>query len=256
MDKLFSVERKVALVIGASSGIGECLARALAERGAKVVIAARRRDLLNKIVDDLTAAGHQVAACEIDVTNTASVEAAFDFVEGQYGVVEVLINSAGANAIAPVQSMTDEQWNTVLDVNLNGIWRACRSAMRRLIDAGKAGSLINISSILGIQARGLMMANYSTSKAATIHLTRNMALEGIEHGVRVNTIAPGYFRTELTGWYFDKEENRAEVEALPPGRLGQLDELVGPMLLLASDASSYMSGSVLVVDAGHSVRLG
>jgi NAD(P)-dependent dehydrogenase (short-subunit alcohol dehydrogenase family) len=250
----FSLAGRVALVTGASSGFGEHFATVLASAGAKVACVARRHDRVEALARSLRDSGAQAVACAMDVTDMASIRAGFDAVESALGTVDVLVNNAGLSAPAPFPEMSDEQWSSVLDVNLSAPYRVSREMCQRLIAKGQPGSIVHIASILGHLAKAMFL-NYGTTKGALINLTQGMALDLLPHKIRVNAIAPGYFPTEMTNPFFETDAGRKEIAALPPGRLGRLEELDGPLLLLASDASSYMSGSVLTVDYGHSVRL-
>jgi NAD(P)-dependent dehydrogenase (short-subunit alcohol dehydrogenase family) len=250
----FSLAGRVALVTGASSGFGEHFATVLAGAGAKVACVARRRDRVETLAAALRERGAQAIGCAMDVTDARSVQAGFDAVEATLGTVDVLVNNAGLSAPAPFPEMSDAQWSSVLDVNLSAPFRVSREMCQRLIAKGQPGTIVHIASILGHLAKAMFL-NYGTTKGALIHMTQAMALDLLPHRIRVNAIAPGYFPTEMTNPFFETDAGRKEVAALPPGRLGRLDELDGPLLLLASEASSYMSGSVLTVDHGHSIRL-
>lgn len=250
----FSLSGRVALVTGASSGFGAHFATVLARAGAKVACVARRQDRVDALARTLRDTGAQAVGCAMDVTDRDSIRAGFDSVEAALGTVDVLVNNAGLSAPAPFPQMSDEQWTSVLDVNLTAPYRVSREMCQRLIAKGQPGTVIHIASILGHLAKA-MFINYGTTKGALINLTQAMALDLLPHGIRVNAIAPGYFPTEMTNPFFETDAGKKEIAGLPPGRLGRLDELDGPLLLLASDASSYMSGSVLTVDYGHSVRL-
>jgi len=250
----FSLAGRVALVTGASSGFGARFAQVLAEAGASVACVARRADRVEAIAQGIEAAGGKAFACAMDVTDGGSIRAGFDAIEAALGVVDVLVNNAGLSDPAPFPEMSDAQWSSVLDVNLSAPFHVSREMSRRLIARNRGGSIIHIASILGHLAKAAFI-NYGTTKAALIHMTQYMALDLLPHGIRVNAIAPGYFPTDMTNPFFESEPGRREVEALPPKRLGRLDELDGPLLLLASEASSYMNATVLTVDYGHSVRL-
>lgn len=250
----FSLEGRCALVTGASSGFGEHFAQVLAAAGAKVACAGRRRDRLQQTVARIGDAGGSALAVEMDVGKPDSIAAAFDEIEKTLGTVDVLVNNAGASEYAPFPEMSEAQWSGVLDTNLNGPWRVSREMSRRLIAAGRPGRIINIASITGLLAKG-MLVNYGTSKAALLHLTRELAMTLLPHRIQVNALAPGYFPTDMTNWFYETDAGKAEIAALPAQRLGRLDELDGPLLLLASDASSYINGAVIPVDYGHSVRL-
>jgi NAD(P)-dependent dehydrogenase (short-subunit alcohol dehydrogenase family) len=250
----FSLAGRVALVTGASSGLGAHFAEVLAGAGAKVACVARRIDRVQSQAEGIEKAGGVAYASAIDVTDRASIERAFDDVERALGTVDILVNNAGATGPAPFAEMTREHWNPVLDVNLSGPFHVSQAMARRLIARGQPGAIINIASILGHLAYR-NFTSYGVTKGALMHLTRYMALDLLPHGIRVNAIAPGYFPSEMTNPFFESEAGKKEIENLPPGRLGRLEELDGPLLLLASGASSYMSGTVLTVDYGHSIRL-
>jgi NAD(P)-dependent dehydrogenase (short-subunit alcohol dehydrogenase family) len=250
----FSLSGRVALVTGASSGLGAHFAEVLAGAGAKVACVARRTERVMAQAEAIEKAGGMAYPCVIDVTDRASIERAFDQVEGALGTVDILVNNAGATGPAPFAEMTPEHWDPVLDVNLSGPFHVSQAMARRLIARGKPGSIVNIASILGHLAYR-NFTSYGVTKGALMHLTRYLALDLLPHGIRVNAIAPGYFPSEMTNPFFETEAGKREIAALPPGRLGRLEELDGPLLLLASEASSYMSGTVLTVDYCHSIRL-
>ena len=251
---LFSVEGKVALVIGASSGLGERFAKVLAENGASVVCVARRKEKLDNVAGGIVAAAGRALAVAGDVNDRDSIEAAFDAAENEFGVVNVLVNCAGVQYTADTLEMADDDFTSTININVNGLWRTAQICAQRLANAEMPGSIINIASILGISARA-GMANYCASKAAVLQMTKTMALDLIGKGIRVNAIAPGYCVTELTAWFLETSEGKAAEENLPIGRFCRLEELDGPLLLLTSDASSYMTGTTLIVDAGHSVKI-
>ncbi len=251
---LFSVDNKVALVTGAGGGLGGVFAAVLAEHGARVVCVGRNLDKLEAVVERIRREGRQAIAVSADVGNRESLEKAFDSAESAYGVADILVNCAGIQSMAPVLEMQDEQFTSVMETNVNGLWRAAQICAQRLRKADKDGSIVNIASILGTMARPTF-SNYCASKAAVIHMSRSMALDLIPYGIRVNTLAPGYIETDLTRWFLASPEGKAAMARLPIGRFGLLEELAGPLLLLASDASSYMAGSVVTVDAAHSVSI-
>ncbi len=251
----FSLEGRVALVTGSGSGIGERMAHVLAAAGARVACVARRIERVEAVAQAIRDAGGQALACRMDGADKASIGPALDAIEAHFGQpVDILVNNAGLSNPTVFQQMSDEQWISLLDVNLSGPYYAAQAVVQRLITAGKGGSIINIASILGHLAYPAFL-NYGTTKGALIHMTRYMALDLLGHGIRVNAIAPGYFPSEMTNPFYESEAGIKEIANLPAKRLGRLEELDGPLLLLASDASSYMNGSVLTVDYGHSVRL-
>ncbi|WP_269621334.1 SDR family NAD(P)-dependent oxidoreductase [Zhongshania sp. BJYM1] len=246
---------KVALVSGASSGLGEHFAEVLAAYGAVVICTARRVDRLENLAAKIQANGGKAYAVEMDVTDRASVKRALDKAEELAGVPAVVVCNAGATGGQPFLEMEEAVWDHVLDVNVKGVFNLGQEAAQRMVAAGIAGSIVNISSICGTRTfPGL--AHYSSSKAAVDHLTRSMAQELAPHNVRVNAIAPGYFLTDLTADYYATEAGQKDVAGLPLSRLGKLEELDGQLLLLSSDAASFMSGGVYTVDSGHSIRLG
>lgn len=250
----FSLHGKVALVTGAGSGLGAHFAQVLAAAGARVACVARRTERVESIATKIRARGGQALASCMDVTDRTSIKLAFDLVEAEFGAVDVLVNNAGLSSPAPFESMSEEQWTSLLDANLSGPFFVAQSMATRLIGRQQPGSIINIASILGHLAKDKFL-NYGTTKGGLIHMTQYMALDLIEHGIRVNAIAPGYFPSEMTDPFYESEVGLAEIANLPAKRLGRHEELDGPLLLLASDASSYMTGSVITVDSGHSIRL-
>lgn len=249
LDNLFSLEGKTALISGASSGLGEHFARVLAEAGATVIVAARRADRLQVLQDDILQAGGQAHAITMDVTSSASVEQAFKQIDELTDKLDILVNNAGIST-KPTKflDLEEEDWGYLLDVNLKGVWRVGREAAIRMKAQG-SGSIINTGSIYSM-VTGIMKADYNVSKVAVDQLTKNMALELGRAGIRVNSLCPGYFASAINEAEFSSERGKAYIAKLVPQRLGQHHELNGPLLLLASDASSFMNGSALVVDGG------
>jgi NAD(P)-dependent dehydrogenase (short-subunit alcohol dehydrogenase family) len=247
---LFSLAGETALVTGASSGLGEHFAGVLARAGARVAIAARRRDRLEALGRRIGDAGGTAAPIVLDVTDPASVKACFEAAEGALGPVTIVINNAGVTDPAFITRMSERQWRGVLDVNLDGVFRVGQEAARRMVAPGKGGSIVNIASIVGLGAIRTLGA-YAASKAAVIALTRTMALELARDKVRVNALAPGYISTELNDSFWETDAGKRMIAHIPFRRLGRLEELDGPLLLLASRAGSFMTGSVLTVDGGH-----
>lgn len=249
---LFDLTGRTAFVTGASSGLGRRFARVLARAGAAVAVAARREDRLADLVAEIEAAGGRAVAVGLDVTNAASVEAALAAAEAALGSLDIVVNSSGVTATAAATELSEEDWDRILDTNLKGAWLVSRAAARLAAETGRPLSIVNIASILGLRVAGHVSA-YAASKAGLVQLTKAMALELARHGVRVNALAPGYIATDINRDFFATPAGEALVRRIPQRRLGQPEELDGPLLLLASDASRYMTGAVIAVDGGHLV---
>ena len=251
--QLFDVSGKTALVTGASGGLGAHFARVLAGAGAHVVLAARRLEKLQALADEIESAGGSALAVEMDVSDPASVEAAFGRIENTLGrPADILVNNSGISRDTWFHQMSEEDWRAVMDTNLDGVWRVAKAATSALIEAGKPGSIINIASITALRSQPTISA-YAASKAAVNHLTHIMALETARYGIRVNAIAPGYFKTNINDEFLDSEPGDKMRKRVPMRRFGDYEELSGALLLLASEAGSYMTGSTIVVDGGHLV---
>ena len=246
----FSLEGKVALVTGASSGFGSHFAPMLAQAGARVVLAARRTDLIQEEADKIIATGGEALAVTMDVTDSGSVTAALDEIEKVFGVATVIVNNAGITIPKLLLDLTDEDWNRVVDTNLTGVAYVTRESARRMIAAGVGGSVVNIASITAERVQKAL-TNYSASKAGVVQFTKAAALELAQHNIRVNALCPGYFQTPLNRDWFKTDEGQALIKRIPQRRTGNLEELNGPLLLLASDAGSLMTGAVITVDGGH-----
>ena len=254
MTVSFDVTGKVALVTGASGGLGAQFARCLAQAGARVALTARRLDNLTALSEGLNATGATTIPVALDVTKREQILSALDQVEAQFGLVDVLVNNSGIVVSKPIFEHTEEDWDSVLDVNLKGAWLMAQEVARRLVAAEKPGSIINISSALGYGRVSSQIHEYCASKAALIHLTKSMATELAPAGVRVNALAPGYVITDLNrDWLTGSSTGERLRQRIPQQRFAEADELDGVLMLLASDAATYMTGSVVEIDGGLSV---
>jgi NAD(P)-dependent dehydrogenase (short-subunit alcohol dehydrogenase family) len=245
----FSLTDKVAIVTGASSGIGAHFAGVLAGAGAKVALLARRKSRAEEVAARVAANGSTVAF-EADVTDRESIARALRDIEAEFGPADILINNAGVHAGAMAMDLKPEDWDATMDTNLKGAWLMTQLTAQRWTANQRPGVVVNIASILGIGiGRGVM--SYGVSKAALIHMTKTLAREWARYDIRVNALAPGYFPTELTRDFLASPAGQTMVKSIPQRRIGNLEDLDGPLLLLASSASSYMTGSVIVVDGGQ-----
>jgi NAD(P)-dependent dehydrogenase (short-subunit alcohol dehydrogenase family) len=252
MSKRFDLTGKVALVTGASSGLGVHFARTLAQAGATVAIAARRADRLASLQAELRGMGARAAAVELDVQSAESITAAFDAAEKALGPIDIVINNAGISIVKPALEMPVEDWDAVVNTNLRGAWLVAQTAGKRWLMARRPGVIVNIASILGLRTIG-QVAPYNASKAGLIHLTRALAMEWARHDIRVNAICPGYIETEMNSDFWRTPAGQRLIERIPQRRIGRPEHLDGALLLLASEAGSFMTGSVITVDGGHTV---
>jgi NAD(P)-dependent dehydrogenase (short-subunit alcohol dehydrogenase family) len=247
--KLFDLSGKTALVTGASSGLGAHFARCLGGAGAAVVLAARRADRLESLRAELAKSGVQAKAIDLDVTSSKSVASALSAA----GPIDILVNNAGISIVKSALEMPDEDWDAVVDTNLRGAWLMAQGAAKRWVADKRPGSIVNIGSILGLRTIG-QVAPYNASKAGLIHLTRVLAMEWARHQIRVNAICPGYIETEMNSAFWKTPGGQRLIERIPQRRIGQPQHLDGALLLLASDAGEFMTGSVITVDGGHTVN--
>ena len=247
----FSLHGKLALITGASSGLGAHFAGLLAQAGARVAAAARRVDKLDITVNSIQAAGGEARAFALDVSDNNSVCACFDEL-AHWGVPDIVVNNAGVTVTRPALEQSVGDFEHVLDTNLKGSWLVSTEAARRLVAAGKGGSIVNVASILGERVAG-GVAPYAISKAAVIQATKALALELARHRIRVNALLPGYVVTDLNRYFLTSPAGDKLRARIPSRRFGEMHDLDGPMLLLASDAGAAMSGSTLVVDGAHLV---
>ena len=240
---------KTAVVIGGTSGIGLTIAKGLALAGANVIPTGRRTELVQSAAADIKKAGGKSLAISSDVTNRASLEALLNAAIAEFGAVDILVNSAGTTKRTPTLDVPEAEWNNIIETNLTGTLRACQVFGRHMIER-KRGRIINIASLSSFVAL-YEVAAYSASKAAVASLTKSLALEWAKHGVCVNAIAQGVFRTDLNAALLDgTARGREFLLRTPMGRFGQLEELVGAAIFLASDSASYVNGHLLTVDGG------
>jgi NAD(P)-dependent dehydrogenase (short-subunit alcohol dehydrogenase family) len=248
----FDLSGKSAIVTGAGSGLGRHFALTLARAGAKVALLGRKLDPLTKLAADIEAFDGRAVPIKADVRDQTSIRQAIDAVETELGAIGILVNNAGTAVSKPLLDQTEEDWDQVVDTNLKGAWLMAQETARHMIRLGHGGSIVNIASILGLKAIS-QVPSYAASKAGLIHLTRSMALELAGERIRVNAICPGYFLSEMTRGFLTSPQGAKLINSIPQRRIGDLADLEGPLLLFASDAGAYMTGSVLVVDGGLSV---
>ncbi len=248
---MFDLKNKVAVVTGASSGLGVQFAKALALQGASVVILARREDKLRAVKEEIEKIGTLCIAIKCDVTNERLVDEAVEAIIEKCGGIDILINNAGISNIAPAEKMTMKEWDDVLNVNIRSVYMMSRAVGKHMIEK-KYGKIINISSMFGVVANSAFpVVNYHASKHAVIGLTKALAAEWAKHNITVNAIGPGFFESEMTAASIDTAEFKQYVETYcPMKRIGKSGELDGAIVYLASDASSYMTGQTLIVDGG------
>lgn len=248
--RYFNLEGKTALVTGASSGIGAHVAMTLAAEGCIVAIAARRLGRLEELAAKIEMQGGRALPVQMDVTDRTSIKAGLFGIEEQVGPVEILVNNAGMAGHHSFLKAPKEETDQIIAVNQTAVWDVAQAVSQRLVENGRPGAIINIASITGLRPVG-GAASYAMTKAAVAHMTRLHALELSRHGIRVNAIAPGYFLTELTENFLQSDAGKALCNRIPMRRTGNLAELDGLLLLLASDRGSFMTGVVVPVDGGH-----
>lgn len=246
----FSLEGRVALVTGASRGIGKAIAVGFAEHGADVAVAARTFDALEQTAKEIQATGRRAAVIPCDVTNSAQVDEMVAKTVSELGGLDILVNNAGGTRfMSPLTTMREDGWMKVIDLNLNSVYRVCKAAAPHLMESDHA-SVINVASIDGVEPTPLR-TNYSAAKAGVIAITRVLCQEWAQLGIRVNTLSPGAVETDIWGSLSEDEHFvKMVTERIPMGRWATAEEMVGPALFLASDASSYMTGGNLIVDGG------
>jgi 2-deoxy-D-gluconate 3-dehydrogenase len=243
---------KTAFVTGAFAGLGRHFALTLARAGCRVALAGRRVAEGEQLLAEIRETGGEGCVVRLDVRDPASVADAFAQTKSELGPVGILVNNAGIAVTCPALEVNEADWSGVIDTNLNGAWRVAQAAARQMQQGAVGGSIINIASILGLRVSQQVPA-YVAAKAALIHLTGALALEWARHGIRVNAIAPGYIETDMNRAFFETEGGKAVIKRVPQRRLGQPEHLDGALLLLASEASEFITGTVIPVDGGHLV---
>ena len=249
---LFDLSDEKAIVTGAAQGLGEQMAQALAEAGADVAVADINIEGADKVAESIRKLGRDSIAIKADITKVSDVENMVKIASERFGRIDILINSAGIASHVPAEELGKEEWDKVIEVNLSGVFLSAQRVGRKMI-AQKKGNIINISSMSGlIVNKTLSQINYNTSKAGVIMITKSLAVEWAKHNIRVNAIAPGYMRTPLVDEVFSKY-GKEWTSSTPLGRIGEPHEIRGPAVFLASKASSFVTGSVLVMDGGFTV---
>ena len=243
-----------AIVTGAGSGLGRHFALTLARAGAKVALAGRRLDRLKSVEAEIEAFDGRALPVELDVTSADSVRAGVAAAEQELGAITVLVNNSGVVVDKPATEQTEAEWDQVLDTNLKGAFLMAGEVARHMVRLGHGGSIVNIASILG-QRASARVVGYAASKAGLIQLTRALAVEWARHKIRVNAIAPGYIATNINRDFIASPAGQAIAKKVPMRRFGRPEDLEGPLLLLSSPASAYMTGTVITVDGGQTVAL-
>ena len=252
LEEQFTLSGEVAVVVGGTGELCGSVAKEFKRAGAKVVLAAPRADKPEEQVANIVSQGGEALAVSLDVTSAESVQTALDNAEAAFGPITVLINNAGVADSKRFVNIDEDSWDFVMNTNLKGVWRLASAVSKRLLTKELSGSIVNISSILGLRV-GFGESSYAVSKAAVVQMTKAMALELGYKGIRVNALCPGYFKTEINAEYFESEKGQAYLKNTPAKRLGHIDELNMPLLMLASDAGSFINGIALPVDGGHLV---
>jgi 3-oxoacyl-[acyl-carrier protein] reductase len=252
--ELFNLKGRVALVTGASSGLGVRFAEVLAAECAAVALVARRAERLTALKERIEKAGGRAVAISADVLDRDAMRRAFDDAERAFGTVTILVNNAGVAHATRAVDLSEEEWRRVVGTNLDAVFFCAQEAARRMLAAGKPGAIVNIASVLGLGVSKGTVA-YSVAKAGVIQMTKTLGLELAFKGVRVNAIAPGWIVTELNRDYLLSEQGAAIKREIPVGRFGEERDLDGALLLLVSDAGRFIAGTTIVVDGGQVVAI-
>ena len=252
MMDMYDLTGKTAVVTGGSQGLGESFARGLAKAGCNLVLTARTLSKLEIVADDLAQYGIEALPMRMDVNKREDIEAMVKTATDRFGKIDILVNNAGISAVNQAENMTDEEWESVIQTNVGGVFLCSQIVGREMIKQGH-GKIINIASMYSfVGASYVPQVSYTTSKAAVLGLTREMAVEWAPKGVQVMALAPGFFRSDQTIWAFEQNKELGEklLARVPMGRMGRLEELEGTIVFLASDASGYMAGQTLTLDGG------
>ncbi|AEF54073.1 SDR family oxidoreductase [Marinomonas posidonica] len=247
--QLFDLTGRVAMVTGAGSGIGQCIAQALASSGAKLVCFDLQEEGLTDTVNSIRSMNGEAIFYTGDVRDLESLRAAVQLTEDTFGRLDISVNAAGIANANPALAMQADQWQRMIDVNLTGIWHSCKAQAELMEKTG--GSIVNIASMSGVIVnRGLEQAHYNTSKAGVIHLTKSLAMEWVDKGIRVNSISPGYTATPMNTRPEMIHQTKEFERQTPMGRMARVEEMAGPAIFLSSDAASFCTGVDLLVDGG------
>ena len=245
---------RVALITGASAGLGQHFAKVIALAGAKTVLGARRLDRLENTAKPLRKLGAQIHCVVLDVMDTTQILAAFDTAEKEFGTVDLVINNSGIAVPGKLPNIPEDDWDSVMGTNLKGGWMIAQEAARRMIDAKREGSIVNLASVLAFRAQKAL-STYAISKAAVAQMTRTMASELAPHGIRVNAMAPGYIATEMNSNFLYSVRGQEMMRQVPVGRYGEMSELDECLLMLSGENSKYLTGAVIPIDGGHSLSI-
>jgi len=253
---IFRIKEKTAIITGAASGIGKGLAEAFCSLGCNVVVVDVNKDAVEALVNELKSQGGQALGAVCDVSKSDSVIEAVKNAVDKLGRIDILVNNAGIGKRAKAEEMTDDEWNTVLDINLKGTFFFCREVGKQMIAQGDGGRIINMASVSAIVGLETGNANYTASKGGMVAMGRCLAVEWAKHNILVNTIVPSHTRTPLIDKLIKQKPEIKEyfLNNILLGRLGEIDDLVGPAVFLSSKASEFMTGQVLIVDGGHTAK--